>query len=146
MFIPAPAKQVFDFVTQYQNMTTFRGYGPVPGIVSVEPIVQTSERKGSTYCVYNTNGTTHHETVVKYAPNYAYVIEMRNFESPASLIIKAIKEEWSLGNQGQGTNIHRLFTFSLASIFAYPFALIMKIFFYKAVQRDLEIIKESIIS
>ena len=142
--ISANRRVVFDFVTNEQNMTTFKGAGPIPGIKSVHTLrKKTNINLGALYSVYKTDHTFHEEQVIEYQPDTHYGLRMREFAKPTSWLIREIEESWKFSGTDE-TTVQRFFRFYLTTPLLSPIAFVMKTYFKKAVEIDMENIDQAI--
>lgn len=105
--LPRPPAEVFTYITNLENWTTFTGYGPLPGIKSATapgPLAL-----GTSVRVQDTDGTTHNEVITLFEPPHRYAVRME-LVPPASYLMAHILEEINMHPYGQGTKIVRTFT------------------------------------
>lgn len=90
--------------------TEFRGYGIVPGIARAEYEIRTDSQIGSRVRVRNTDGSSHTEEFIAWAPGEYALLRMSGFSPPLSWLTSHIVEEWTLANKPNGTMVTRRFS------------------------------------
>ncbi len=140
--INAPREAVFAFITNPENMTTFTGYGPVPGIKKALVISRPPNREhaGTVLLIENLDGTRHKEKVVLSETPRKLVHHIYDLPKPFSSLVREMEEEWELEVSGEErTAIIRQFHLSPTTPFAFPVAFfIASLIMKKAAKADLE--------
>lgn len=113
--------ETFAYVLDTSKWPLFRGYGPLPGIVSAEvegggPVVA-----GARVRVTNTDGSVHHEVVEELVADRRYRVRME-LVRPASLVLARIDETVEVSPIPSGTRIRRRFEVTPRSPLTAPLA------------------------
>lgn len=116
---PGTPEQVFAFITDLANWTSFAGWGPLPGIAEAALPAGESMRLGARVAVRNTDGSRHHEVVTRFEPGRAYAVRME-LTPPASYLMAGIDELVLLSLAAGGTHIERTFSVRPRSVLTYP--------------------------
>jgi hypothetical protein len=122
-----PPEETFDFIVDLSQWPSFRGYGPLPGIVKAtlsEPVSETGGAGpglGSRIRVENTDGSVHHEVVVAFERGRLLQIRME-LAPPVSYVLASIDETVELEPTPTGTRVTRRFVVQAASVFSAPVA------------------------
>lgn len=139
----SPHVEVFDSVTAVHNLTTFVGFGPIPGIAEAEhagPITEGSELR-----ILNTDGSRHVERVEVLDPPTRYRIRIGGFDSPFRFLIDHATEQLDFHARDGGTTVEREFRFTLTSPLAAPLAApLLHLFFARALDRNYERLRDLI--
>ena len=134
--LPAPQDAVFEFITSEEGFLSFRGFGPIPGLRSVQFDHGDFRTVGSVSTVTNTDGSTHRERVTVYEPSRRYAIQIDSISSPFRLLMDHAEESWLLTAASSGTAVERMFRFVLRTPLALPLAVpIAQLLFRQAVRR-----------
>lgn len=134
----ARPEDVWDFFFSPEGTVLFAGYGPIPGIERIEWLDGSESVVGSRARAHNTDGSTHHELVVRTARPLEYEIAIDGFSSIFRFLVKQVREILRFEPEGGGTRIVRRFVFTPTSPLAVPIALVVRGFFRRAVQRNHE--------
>jgi hypothetical protein len=128
-------EETFAFVVTLSNWPTFRGFGPLPGIVSASVPDGTVVGLGARVRVTNTDGSVHHERVTTFDPPRRYAVRME-LGPPASRVLASIDEDVELQAVAGGTRVHRRFVVRPRSWLTSPLAwLVTHAFLRPAVRR-----------
>jgi hypothetical protein len=111
----------FSHLVDLGQWPSFRGFGPLPGIVSAERVGGGPVELGARIRVTNTDGSVHHEIVEEFAPARLFRVRME-LSRPASAILARIDERVELEPHGAGTRLRRRFDVTPRSIFTAPLA------------------------
>lgn len=123
----------FAFILDLVRWPAFRGWGPVPGIVSAELAPGASMAVGARVRVTNTDGSVHHEVVEELEPPRRYRVRMEP-GPPASRVLARIDETVELVPIATGTRIRRRFDVTPRSPLTAPLAwLVARVFLPRAV-------------
>lgn len=79
----ASLAEIVDHILSPENWTTFKGWGPLPGIRAATFENRTPELVGTKFRVVSTNGDRHAETITRWEPGR--LLETRMDEFPRSL-------------------------------------------------------------
>lgn len=106
------AAELCDQIFTPESWTSWRGYGPVPGIaeaVVIPPADAPESRLGTRFEVTNEDGSRHAEVVVEYEPARRLVMKMGEFNPPLSYLAKNIIETWQFDDDGDSVQVARSF-------------------------------------
>jgi hypothetical protein len=136
--VPVRPEAVFAHLTDLAAWSSFRGWGPLPGIVSarVADGAGGSGRLslGARVRVENTDGSVHHEIVEEFDPPRRYRVRME-LAPPASKILARIDEAIDFQAVQGGTRVVREFVVTPRSRWTAPLAwLVARLFLRRAVQ------------
>lgn len=129
--IAAPPEAVTDHVTDLSRWPSFRGAGPIPGIVRAE-----ADRPfgvGARVRVTNTDGSVHTEVVEELERGRRLRIRME-MAPPASYVLARIEETLDLRPAGPGTHLVRRFDLVPRSFLTAPLAWVLAMFMRRAVR------------
>ena len=141
-FIKCSPDSAFDFVTTPNNLRhTFKGFGPIPAIVSdelldgsqtVKPGVLRNVRMGD-------NSVLQEKVLTMVRPtSYSYDI-VDGIAKPLSYLTRHGHSEWTFRAENSGTLLRWDYGFTLTSVVTYPFAfLVLNLFMRKALQNCLD--------
>jgi hypothetical protein len=104
-----PAETFFVRILDVESWTTFRGWGPIPGIRSARFRARTPEVVGSLIEVVNLDGSSHVEEVIEWQPVRRIVMRMAEFSPPLAGLASHFVESWSLEPSAAGTRVTRTF-------------------------------------
>lgn len=133
------AGQILDLA----KWSEFTGYGPLPGIKSVEFEARTPEVVGTRIKVTNTNGSAHVEEIVEWQPEARLVLHMTDFSPPLSPLATRFEEEWAFERAGDATHVTRTFRLYPKSLLTRPAVWLISFLLRRAVARHLRQIKAS---
>jgi|CXWL01.1.fsa_nt_gi hypothetical protein len=135
----------FAYIVDLANWPTFRGYGPLPGIVRAELPPGEAMAVGARVRVTNTDGSVHHEVVEEHVPARRYRVRMELGE-PARRLLARIDETVELEAIPDGTLIRRRFDVTPRSAFTAPLAwLIARLLLRRAVERHNEAVAQALV-
>jgi hypothetical protein len=118
---PLTPEQTFDRIVDLSQWTTFRGYGPLPGIVRAE-LAEGPLGPGARVRVLNTDGSTHHEVFEVFERGKRLHIRME-LQPPASRVLARIDERVELEpSASAGTSMTRSFELTPRSLWTTPLA------------------------
>lgn len=130
---PVPPARAFAYIVDLRQWPSFRGSGPVPGIVEATLPDGGPLRVGSRIRVQNTDGSVHHEVVTELVPGRRYAVRME-VARPASLVLAAIEEQVDLQAIGESAEMVRRFELRPRWWLTWPLAwLICHLFLKRAV-------------
>ena len=129
------AGAIFDGILNLENWSSFKGYGPVPGIRKAEYKIKTDKIVDSVIEVESTDGSHHTETIKEWILGKSMVIEMGNFSSPLSHLATHFIERWSFLPSGKAQIMRREFTLYPKNFWALPFLWLISKFMKRAVDR-----------
>lgn len=143
--INALPETVFDCATAPNNLPKFfKGYGVIPGILSVEIVGGGETREGVIRRVTNLDNSIIDEEIIelKRPTKQTYKL-ISGFKPPFSFLVRSGGGDWTLTPFNNSTILVWEFYFQLSSILAYPLmAFIMWAYFQKAQQLCLSEIKK----
>jgi Polyketide cyclase / dehydrase and lipid transport len=128
----APPEQVWALLTDINQMSTFSGWGPIPGIAEARWIKGSGE-VGSVRLVSNRDGTKHQEEVMTLERPTQIEDRVFALESPLRFMVRDVRDGFSLAPEGQGTRLYRTFTFELRSALWWPLAMGIRAMMERAV-------------
>ncbi|MBX7157734.1 MAG: hypothetical protein K1X66_05045 [Verrucomicrobiae bacterium] len=126
---------IFEKIQNLENWTSFKGYGPLPGIRKTEYAVKTNGITGSVVQVENTDGSRHTESFLEWIPEQKIVIKLSDFSSPLSKLSTHFIETWSFLSSGDSRLMRREFELYPKHFMALPFLWIIAQLMKKAVNR-----------
>ncbi len=125
--------ETFAHIVDLASWPSFRGYGPLPGIVSAARVGGGPMDLGARIRVTNTDGSVHHEIVEEFVPGRVFRVRME-LTRPASAILARIDERIDLEPRGVGTTVRRRFEVTPRSMLTAPLAwIVAHIFLRRAV-------------
>jgi hypothetical protein len=139
--IDASTERAFAYATDIANLSSFVGYGPIPGIVSATYVSGRAAALGTARQIVNADGTTHDEVYIEFDSPRRYLVEIKGLQPPFSLLVKSARDEFVFVPGRGGTEIRRKFTFFLAGLAAYPAAAALVPFMRRAIRLNLVNIK-----
>lgn len=94
-----PPEAVFDRIADLDQWSTFRGWGPMPGITRAELVEGTAVAAGALVRVTNSDGSVHHERFEVFDRGRALRIRME-LGPPAGWFLAGIVETLAPGPDG----------------------------------------------
>ena len=147
VIINAPRDAVFAFTNDPEKFApTFRGYGPIPGMVKVENTNGAETRKGTIRNIHNEDGSVLEEHMRVHRPpeEMAYEI-VAGLKPPFSWLVKTAGGRWTFEEQDGATLVTWRFRFDLTSPLLYPIGFVTgAILFRKAQERCLAATKRAV--
>lgn len=125
---------VFEAFFCLDNWGSFKGYGPIPGIKSVELVKETDSKVGTIFRVSNSDGSSHEETVVEYEMERLLVLKMDSFTSPLNKIASHFMERWHVQSRGGKYYIERSFELYPKNMFGKIVLRIVSLFLRRAIE------------
>ncbi|HXE71430.1 MAG TPA: SRPBCC family protein [Candidatus Nitrosotenuis sp.] len=122
-------------------MTSFEGYGPIPGILWARWRDEGGPRLGAVRDVGKTDGTVHVEEMVVFDLPTRHSARITGLKPPLSLLVREIYDDFVLRPDRDGTRLERTFSTCLTSRLVLPLALALKPLLRRALRRDLRNIK-----
>lgn len=113
----------FDLMVTLENWPTFKGHGPLPGIVRATAPGGILAL-GTRVRVENTDRSVHHEQVVAFERGRRFAVRME-LSPPASWLMQHIDEEVVLTATAQGTHMWRRFETAPRFFFTLPLVLLI---------------------
>lgn len=105
--IARPAKAICAEIANTASWTTFRGYGPLPGVVEAVYEHRTDLMVGSRIRVRNTDGSGHVEEITAWAPGQEVAMTLHSFTPPLSALATHITEIWRFEAEQGSTLVTR---------------------------------------
>lgn len=146
--IGRPITEVFDFTNLAENLTSFTGYGPIPGIREARYETDGPAGLGSRRRVLKTDGSAHIEEIIVFERPRRHVSRITGITPPLSWLVGEGEDDWVF-SEASGfpgcTEISRTFRFELRSLLAYPVGVVlMGVFLGRAVHRDFANLKKAL--
>ena len=107
--LPTLPHEIAASILDLSNWPDFKGYGPLPGIESAEFVERTPQIVGSRIQVKNTDGSSHVEEIIEWAPSERLSMKFSEFSPPLSQLANHFVEVWTLQPQGEQTLVTRAF-------------------------------------
>lgn len=127
---------VWPVLTDIEGMTSFAGYGPIPGIARARWAEgDTCCRQGAVREVENRDGSRHREDVVALRAPELLEDRIYGFTSPLRLFVREVRDRFELQAVPSGTALRRTFTLELLSPLGLPLAALMLPFLKRALRR-----------
>ncbi|HND33430.1 MAG TPA: SRPBCC family protein [Myxococcota bacterium] len=126
---PASAARTFAAITDLSLWNSFKGAGPVPGIVRAT-LASGTVGLGGKVRVENTDGSVHHETFTEFVPDKKIHLSME-LRPPVSYIMGAMEETLELEGQGATCTLRRRFEVRARFFFTWPMAYVLCTVFLK---------------
>lgn len=135
-FTCSPAN-AFHHSNQAENLTSFVGYGPIPGIREARYLEPRSIGVGARRTVLKLDGTTHVEEITEFVPGRRHVSRIVGLTGFFGVIVRDLHDVWDFeAASGNTTRVTRSFIID-ARIFTAPIALALVPFLRRAIRRDL---------
>lgn len=133
--VPRPPEEVFAHLVDLDHWPSFRGWGPLPGIVRAESDDGTRRLVvGARVRVTNTDGSVHLEVVEELVVGRLYRVRME-LAAPTATLMARIDERVDLAPTADGTLVTRRFDVTPRSRFTAPLAwLVARLFLRQAVR------------
>ena len=120
---PVSAARTFAAITDLSLWSSFRGAGPVPGIVRAT-LVSGTVGPGGRVRVENTDGSVHHETYVDFIQDKRVHLSME-LRPPVSYVMGAMEETIELEGTGESCTLRRRFEVRARFFFTWPLAFVL---------------------
>ncbi len=104
-----PAERIFARMLELESWSSFRGYGPIPGIRAARFLERTPELVGSRIAVENLDGSRHVERIAVWREPHAIEMHMSELSPPLSRLATHIVETWRFEPTPEGTRATRAF-------------------------------------
>lgn len=136
--IAAPPAAVFDLALDAQRFpTTFRGCGPIPGLVRITPHAPSAV--GSTREVESSDRSVLIERITALEPSRLHAYTLSGLRPPLSWLVRAGHAQWTFAPQAAGTLVTWRYAFDTTHALAWPLAWpLLQIFMRTAMARCLE--------
>jgi hypothetical protein len=141
---PVAPGMVWDVLTDIENMRTFVGFGPIPGIASARWTSGDGCRVGAVRAVENTDGSKHFEDVVAAVPGERLEDRIYDFSSPFRFLIREVRDRFELAPKGNGTELGRTFALELKSPLVWPLVYAIIPLFRRALRRHHEALRKKL--
>lgn len=142
--IAAPPARVFAYATDVAELPRiWRGYGPIPGMVSATLAGEGPVAPGHVRHIENADGSRLEERIVRHEPPrfHGYVLGGA-FAFPFSMVVREGHSLWHLEAEGGGTTFTWTYRFVLTSPLVVPLMWPIVGLFRKAMERALAVIDE----
>lgn len=131
---PVSAARTFATITDLSLWSTFRGAGPVPGIVRAT-LVAGTVGLGGRVRVENTDGSIHHETYTEFVPDKKVHLSME-LRPPVSYVMGAMEETIEVEGTGATCTMRRRFDVRARFFFTWPLAFVLcRVFLKRACEK-----------
>ncbi|MAY02968.1 MAG: hypothetical protein CMQ38_08335 [Gammaproteobacteria bacterium] len=120
--------------------SSFRGYGPIPGIARVSKDSSGDSELGTVFHVENLDGSSHDEEVIEYIPGQLIKMHMHNFSAPLDRLASHFTERWDFQHLDNKTVITRSMELHEKNILGGILLRIISVFLKKALKRHTEFI------
>ncbi len=137
-----PPERIAQQILDLDRWPGFGGYGPLPGIRSAEFEARTPEVVGTRIRVANTDGSSHVEQVVEWAPARRLRLRMGEFSAPLSRLATAFDETWEFERRDVVTRVVRRFELHPKGTATRPMLWLISLLLRKAVARHLRQMRE----
>ncbi len=142
--VRASAERLFEFTNSVAGLTTFVGFGPIPGIREARYHNSTGAQLGARREITKTNGAVHEEEIIAFEPPARHVARIYVPSRALSWPIREAIDEFRFVEHGVETRVERVFEMTLVSSVAWPVAMIARSLMRRAVRRDLANLKRRI--
>jgi len=132
----APPEVVWDHLADLGSMTSFVGWGPVPGIVDVRWENDDGFRVAAIRLVTNSDGSRHREEILAAERGKLLADRIFGLGKPGSWLIAEILDTFELSERADGgTTMKRTFDIRPRSALAVPLLAVAAVAFGKAMDR-----------
>ena len=129
--------EAFNHTNEAENLKSFVGYGPIPGIREARYLTPAPLAIGSRRSVLKTDGTTHIEEIIEFVPGRRHVTRIFGLSGFFGLIVRDLQDVWEFEPvSDHTTRVKRAFLVEPRTL-AIPVALLLVPLMRRAVQRDL---------
>ena len=135
--LPQMPEEIAEQILDVTNWTDFRGYGPLPGIISAKFEVKTPDVVGSRIRVQNTDGSSHVEEITGWDLPTSLQLRMAEFSVPLTWLATGIDETWEFNRLNDSTHIVRSFRLHARSALTRPLLWLISKLLKRAVDRHL---------
>jgi hypothetical protein len=132
-----PPERIAEQILDLSRWPEFRGYGPLPGIKAAEFEARTPEVIGTRIRVTDTDGSTHVEEIVEWAPNRHIRLRMGEFSPPLSRLATGFDETFEFERTGGQTRVVRRFELHPRSGATRPLLWLISLLLRRAIARHL---------
>jgi uncharacterized protein YndB with AHSA1/START domain len=138
--IGAPTEKVFDFAVAAENLPRIlTGFGPIPGIASIEMLDGAALATGARRRVRLSDGSEIFEEVTALDRPRRHSYRWLNAPAPPfSLLVRRAEADWMFTAAAQGTRVDWTYRFELTSPLAAVPAAVAMMLFKHWMQRGLE--------
>lgn len=130
------ASEIAEQILDVSKWSSFRGFGPIPGIRAATIEVLTPEIVGTRFKVANTDGSTHIEEIVEWRPERVRMM-FKEFSPPLARLATGIEEQWDFQAGSNETVVTRTFRMHAKSALARPILWLLSIPLKKAIVRHM---------
>jgi len=131
----APVAEVWALCTAADQMSSFVGWGPIPGIASVRYREGEGVAPGALREITNADGSTHREEIVAVEPHRRLEDRVHGLGGPVRFVVREMVDVWEFASSGSGTRLRRTFTLALRSPLAWPLGAALRFAFRRALRR-----------
>jgi Polyketide cyclase / dehydrase and lipid transport len=138
--VGAPTEKVFDFAVASESLPCIlKGFGPIPGITSIEMLDGAALATGAKRRVRMSDGSDIFEEVTALDRPRRHSYRWLNAPAPPfSLLVRGAEADWIFTASAQGTRIEWTYRFELTSPLAAPLAAVVMMPFKRWMRRGLE--------
>ena len=105
-FTKSPS-EIADSILDLAEWSSFRGWGPLPGIRSAEFLERMPGVVGTRIGVTNTDGSRHVEEIVEWDVGRRLGLRLCEFPRPLSLLAERFDETWEFLESDEGSRVER---------------------------------------
>lgn len=137
-------RSAFDHTNDAASLTSFVGYGPIPGIREARYITPDPVGLGSRRTVTKSDGTNHLEEITEFVPGQRHVTRISGLAGAFGILVKDLHDIWEFDLSPRGTAlVTRTFVINTRAA-AVPIALALVPFLRRAIRRDLRNTQQAI--
>jgi hypothetical protein len=140
--LPMAPEKIAEQILELSKWPEFRGWGPIPGIKSVEFETRTPNIVGSRIRVMNLDGSSHMEEIVEWQADRRIQLWMGNFSKPLSRLASGFMETWQFERIGHETQVVRSFELNAKSMLTKPVLWLISYFLKRAIAGHLTEIQQ----
>ena len=127
-----------DEIFDVSKWSDFKGYGPIPGIRSVERKNYSESRIGTRFEIINTDDSNHVETVTDYQHGKLITLYYDGFSKPLDGLASHFTETFQFEKHGSTTHVKRTFQLFPKNFIGKIMLSITTIFLKRAVKKHFE--------
>lgn len=129
--------RAFHHSNEAANLTSFVGFGPIPGIREAHYLDSGPIGVGSKRSILKSDGTTHVEEITAFVPGRRHVSRIAGLTGIFRIIVRDLQDVWEFTSAGgNATLVTRSFIIDVRSSMI-PVALVLVPLLRQAIRRDL---------